>query len=210
MINNPIPSRVQSVISSLYQKSRFDVMKVAQGAAKGLFRPLQPSDLQSAYLAISQEQGEFMYHLLCEHGCKHIVEFGTSFGISTLFLGAAAKQTGGKVITTELIESKSKIASDNFKSAGLEDVIELRTGDALQTLADLEGPVDFLFLDGWKDLYLPLFKQLEPLFKKGTLIYADNVDMSDTTPYLEYIHSFPDIYQSEKTHQGKAELTRRL
>ena len=210
MVNYPIQSDIQSVISSLYQKARFDGMKVAQGATKGLFRPLQPSDLKSAYLAISPEQGEFLYQLLLKNACKHIVEFGTSFGVSTLFLGAAAKQTGGRVITTELIESKSKTALQNFKRAGLEDVIELRTGDALKTLAELEGPVDFLFLDGWKDLYLPLFKLLEPLFKKGTIIYADNVDMKDTTPFLNYIHSAAGTYQSKRTHQGKAELTLRL
>ncbi|MEM6632524.1 MAG: class I SAM-dependent methyltransferase [Bacteroidota bacterium] len=210
MTNYSIQSDIQSIISSLYREARFDGLRMAQGAAKAFFRPLQPSDVQSVYLPISQQQGEFVYQLLIENSCKHIVEFGTSFGISTLFLGAAAKQIGGKVITTEIIESKSEVALQNFKKAGLDDVIELRTGDALETLADLDEEIDFLFLDGWKDLYLPLFKQLEPLFKKGTIIYADNVDMSSATPFLTYIHSTPDIYRSQKMHQGKAELTVRL
>ena len=210
MIHHQLNPSIQSVISSLYQKARFDGIKMTQGAAKALFRPLQPTDVSSVYLPISQDQGEFIYDLIVENKCQQIVEFGTSFGISTLFLGAAAKLTGGKVITTEIIESKAKKALQNFKRAGLEDLIDLRTGDALQTLADLNTEIDFLFLDGWKDLYLPLFKQLEPLFKKGTIIYADNVDMSGTTSYLNYIHSFSDTYRSQKTHQGKAELTVRL
>lgn len=210
MNTHQIHSHTQSVIDSLYKEARFDRTKMAKGVVKALFRPLQPVDLQSVYMPISQEQGEFIYQLLIENSCKHIVEFGTSFGISTLFLGAAAKHTGGKVITTEIIESKSKTALENFQRAAMEDVIEVRTGDALITLADLDEPIDFLFLDGWKDLYLPLFRQLEPLFKKGTIIYADNVDMHDAAPFLDYIYSVPEVYRSQKTHQGKGELSVRI
>ena len=141
---------------------------------------------------------------------QNIIEFGTSFGISTLFLGAAAQKTGGQIITTEVIASKADQAQKNFDKAGLAHIIDVRVGDALETLKHMTGPIDFLLLDGWKNLYLPLFRLLEPSFRKGTLIYADNIDMSDSQPYLDYLHAFSDIYTSQTIHQGKAAFTRQL
>lgn len=176
-------------------------------AAKAAFKPVTPSDLGSIYMSISQEQGEFIYHTIVEHGCKTIVEFGTSFGISTLFLAAGAKKTGGTVITTEIISSKADQARKNFEKAGVSELIDLRIGDALDTLKGLKKPVDFLLLDGWKNLYLPLFKQLESQFAEGTIIYSDNMNMADAKPLLEYIRLRSHTYMTQTIHQGKAELT---
>lgn len=202
-----IDNKVQNVINALYEDAKSDRFKIAKGLSKSIIRPMKPTDMEEVYLPISQEQGAFFYDLITNNNFKSIVEFGTSFGISALFLGAAARQTGGSVITTELLKSKANIANQNFKNAGLHDIIELRLGDALETLHDLNEPIDLLVLDGWKDLYLPLFKQLEPLFKKGTIIYSDNVDMADSRSLLEYIKGKSLKYDSEKIHNGKAEIT---
>ncbi|MFK7806671.1 MAG: O-methyltransferase [Saprospiraceae bacterium] len=201
-----IDSAVQSVISLLFKDAKFDGFRAAKGMAKMIFRPLQPKDMENVYLPVSQEQGEFFYKTIVENKFQSIVEFGTSFGISTLFLAAAAKETGGKVITTELLPNKAKTAQKNFEKAGLENFIELREGDALMTLANFNQPIDFLMLDGWKNLYLPLFKQLEPFFHEGTIIYADNVDMADSKPFLDYVYANSNIYQSRKVHQAKGEF----
>lgn len=206
MQNIQLDPTVQSVISLLFKDAQLDALRAAKGMAKMIFRPLRPKDMENVYLPISQEQGEFFHKIIVENEFKSIVEFGTSFGISTLFLAAAAKQTEGKVITTELISSKVKVAQRNFEKAKLANFIEVREGDAIETLEDLNQPIDFLMLDGWKDLYLPLFKQLEPLFHQGTIIYADNVDMSDTQPFLNYIYANSDIYSYQRIHQGKGEL----
>jgi len=206
MQNIQIDPSVQSVISLLFKDAKFDGLRAAKGMAKIIFRPLQPKDMENVYLPISQEQGDFFFKTIVENNFQSIVEFGTSFGISTLFLAAAAKEVGGKVITTELLSSKAKTAMQNFTEAGLESFIELREGDAMETLANFNQPIDFLMLDGWKNLYLPLFKQLEPFFKKGTIIYADNVDMADSQPLLDYVYANPKSYQSKKMHQNKGEL----
>ena len=78
----------------------------------------------------------------------------------------------------------------------------------MQTLRDYTEPIDFLFLDGWKDLYLPLFKMLEPRFHKGTLIYADNMDMAETGLLADYIYNKSDRYSAEYVHGSKGLLTK--
>ena len=193
----------------MHKEAGSEGLTIAKGLAKGIFRKLTPVDMDNAYLAISSGQGHFIYNLLRQRNAKYIVEFGTSFGISTLYLGAAAKATGGKVITTELLPNKCRVAEQNFKEAGLEDRIELREGDALKTLKDMPGEIDFLLLDGWNDLYLPLLKMLEPKFKKGTLIYTDNASFASAKPFLRYITSHPALYKTQRLRDAKggSELT---
>ncbi|MBX2874927.1 MAG: class I SAM-dependent methyltransferase [Saprospiraceae bacterium] len=196
-------------LNRLHKASSGEMGKILKGLSKGLFRKLQPKDMKDAYIAISKSQGEFLYDLLVEHQAKNIVEFGTSFGISTLYLAAAAKKNGGKVITTELLPEKCEVAQKNFEEAGLDDFIELRQGDAIQTLKHLDSSIDFLLMDGWNDLYLPLLRQLEPFFKDGTIIYTDNASFKSAKPYLDYIYSRPEKYRSRRLadDKGGSELT---
>lgn len=201
---------VQNKLDFLHDDARKDRIKMVKGMAKSVFRPMQPADFEQAYLPISKAQGEDIHKMIVDQGCKHIVEFGTSFGISTLYLADAACQTGGKVITTELLESKSNTARQNIKEAGLSDYVDFRIGDAMETLSEHSESIDLLFLDGWKDLYLPLFKMLEPRFHADTLVYADNMDMADTQAYADYVQNKDDIYATNPIHQGKAFLTQVL
>ncbi|NRB50346.1 MAG: class I SAM-dependent methyltransferase [Saprospiraceae bacterium] len=196
-------------LNRLHGESSREMGKILKGLSKGIFRKLQPKDMKDTYIAISRSQGEFLYNLLVENRAKNIIEFGTSFGISTLYLAAAAKTNGGKVITTELLPEKCAVAQKNFEEAGLEDFIELREGDALQTLRHLDDSIDFLLMDGWNDLYLPLLQQLEPFFKDGTIIYTDNASFKSAKPYLDYIYSRPEMYKSRRIgdDKGGSELT---
>ncbi len=180
-------NKVTQTINELYNDSRNDMFKMMKGAAKSIFRPMQPSDFEEAYLSISSDQGEHLKQLIEKYHLKNIVEFGTSFGISTLFLAQGVVETGGHIITTELLESKAKRAIENFKKADVNDLIEVRIGNAIETLKDHDQPIDLLLLDGWKDLYLPLFKMLEPNFHAGTFIYVDNANMSDSRAFLKTI-----------------------
>lgn len=195
---------INQTLNRLHKEASSQGFTIFKGLSKGIFRPLQPVDLKDAYIAISRQQGEFVYDLLRQRQDKHIVEFGTSFGISTLYLAAAAKDNGGKVITTELLPEKCQVAANNFKEAGLESYIDLREGDALQTLQENVAPnIDFLLLDGWNDLYLPLLRILEPKFRKGTLIYTDNASFRSARPFLNYIYSHPEKYQSQRLQDDK-------
>ncbi|MDP5140490.1 MAG: class I SAM-dependent methyltransferase, partial [Spirosomaceae bacterium] len=179
--------QIEDVISELYDDSQHDYLKMAMGIAKSIFRPIQPADFENAYLSISKEQGADLRKLIERNNIKNVVEFGTSFGISTLFLAQGVAETGGHIITTELINSKAEKAVENFKKAGVNHLIEVRVGDAMETLKNHEEPIDLLLLDGWKDLYLSLFQMLESNFHENTIIYVDNAEMSDSQLFLRTV-----------------------
>ncbi len=197
--------QMNSVLDELYKDARHDHLRMIRGMTRSMFRPMEPKDFKKAYLAISKEQGEFLTQLIIEKGIKNIVEFGTSFGISTLFLAQGALETGGRIVTTELIESKAAKAQENFKEAGVDQLIEVKVGDALDTLKDYKEPIDLLLLDGWKDLYLSLFRLMEPNFHPNTLVYVDNADMGETKTFLGVINQ-NEKYEIKSHHHGKVAL----
>ncbi len=95
-------------------------------------------------------------------------------------------------------------AKETFAETGLDDLITVLEGDALTTLADLDGPVDFVLLDGWKEMYLPVIKLLEPRLTPGALVVADNTSMEDTVPYLDYVREPANGYVSVNFPAGTA------
>ena len=204
-MNTAVQNKVTETISKLFNDSRNDKLKMIKGAAKSLFRPMQPSDFEQVYLSITSGQGKHLRELIASRNIKNIVEFGTSFGISTLYLAQGVLETGGKIITTELLESKAKKAVENFKTAGVNHVIDVKVGDAMDTLRGHNQPIDLLLLDGWKDLYLPLFRMLEPNFHRDTFIYVDNANMADSRIFLNTIAS-DNKYNFESMFGGSVVL----
>ena len=150
----------------------------------------QSEAYQELYIPVSPEGGRLLYTLIRAARPSTVVEFGTSFGISTIHLAAAVRDNGtGRVVSTELNAAKVARARANLAEAGLADVVTILAGDARETLADLPGPVGFVLLDGWKNLYLPLLRQLEPRLAAGALVVADDtVSMAaQMTDYLAYV-----------------------
>lgn len=141
------------------------------------------------YLAVSNDEGEFLYFLARASKAKTIVEFGASYGISTIYLGAAARDNGGRLITTEVHPEKCTAAERNVTEAGLQSWVTLLAGDARETLPDIEAPVDFAFLDGWKSLYLPVLEILQPKLRDGAVVVGDNIDFDEAQNYLAYVRS---------------------
>jgi predicted O-methyltransferase YrrM len=160
--------------------------------------PKEQADAKAeVYMPISARGGQLLYNLIRAARPATIVEFGMSFGISTLYLAAAVRDNGtGRVITTELSASKAAAAQRTFAETGLDDLITVLEGDARETLVGLGGSVDFVLLDGWKDLCLPVLRILEPRIPPGTLVVADDVDLTDLQPYLEYVRDWHNGYQS--------------
>ena len=142
------------------------------------------------YIPVSPEGGRLLYTLIRASRPATVVEFGTSFGISTIHLAAAVRDNGnGRVVSTELNEAKVARARANLVEAGLADLVTILEGDARETLADLPGPIGFVLLDGWKRLYLPVLRLLEPRLTPGALVVADDtVSMAaQMTDYLSYV-----------------------
>ncbi len=134
--------------------------------------------LKDLPLPISRETGTLLYMLARSGGARTIVEFGTSFGISTLHLAAALRDNGGgRLITTEFEPSKIERARANLTAGGLIDLVEIRVGDALKTLSvDLPDSIDLLLLDGHKALYPEIVSLVESRLRPGAFIVADNAD----------------------------------
>jgi predicted O-methyltransferase YrrM len=152
--------------------------------------------MKDAALAVSRETATLLYMLARTTRAQSIVEFGTSFGISTLHLAAAIRDNGGgRVITTEFEPSKIARAKQNIAAAGLADCIEIREGDALETLArDLPKSIDLVLLDGAKGLYPQVLALLEDRLRPGALIVADNANWSQE--YLARVRAPAGRYQS--------------
>lgn len=129
-------------------------------------------------LAVSRETGRLLYMLARSCRATAIVEFGTSFGFSTLYLAAALRENGGgRLITSEFEPSKLARARQNLAAGGLADLVEFREGDALETLArDLPETIDLLLLDGAKALYPDILDRVEARLRPGALVVADNAD----------------------------------
>jgi predicted O-methyltransferase YrrM len=136
--------------------------------------------LKDFHLAVSRATASLLYVLARSCRAKAIIEFGTSFGVSTLHLAAALRDNGGgRLIGTELEATKAARARENIAAAGLDDLVEIREGDALETLANgLPKSVDLVLLDGAKALYPSVLSVLEGRLHAGSLVVADNADRS--------------------------------
>lgn len=143
--------------------------------------------LKDFALPVSRDTGRLLYMLARATRASAIVEFGTSFGLSTLHLASALRDNGGgRLITSEFEPSKLAIAKANLAEGGLADLVEFREGDALQTLAtDLPDRIDLVLLDGAKALYGDILALLEPRLRPGAVIVADNADYCPD--YLEHV-----------------------
>ncbi|MER9683779.1 class I SAM-dependent methyltransferase [Mesorhizobium sp. M0184] len=165
--------------------------------------------LRDLWLPVSRETGTLLYMLARGSGARTIVEFGTSFGISTLHLAAALRDNGGgRLITSEFEPSKVARARSNLTAGGLIDMVEIREGDALQTLSvDLPETVDLLLLDGAKALYPEILSLVESRLRPGAFVVADNADLCPE--YLERVRSTGSGYMSTPFGED-VELSMRL
>ncbi|CAI8821403.1 O-methyltransferase [Pseudomonas sp. IT-P395] len=152
--------------------------------------------LKDLWLPVSRDTGKLLYMLARNIKAKAIVEFGTSFGLSTLHLAAALRDNGGGVlIGSEFEPSKIELARHHFVEGGVSDLVEIRQGDALVTLAtDLPESVDLLLLDGAKALYGDVLSLVEKHLKPGALVVADNTDYCPE--YLAYVRAPQNGYLS--------------
>ncbi|MEZ4452162.1 MAG: class I SAM-dependent methyltransferase [Nannocystaceae bacterium] len=208
--------RITRTLDRLHAEARGDWKKalgILPAAALGLLRgkslmkSITPAQLAGIYIPVSREQGEFLYILARARGARRIVEFGASFGISTVYLAAAAAIAGGEVITTEIEPSKCRAAEANLREAGLDAHARVLEGDALQTLTTVDGPIDLLFLDGWKDLYIPVLELVRAHLVPGALVIADNINLRDARPYVDHVRRPGSGFTSTVLHRGRLLLS---
>ncbi|MGP8296639.1 O-methyltransferase [Streptomyces inhibens] len=183
-----------------------DIMKRAYATAADWPQPptaQQAAELcAQAALPVHPQVGTFLYQLVRSLRPALVVEFGTSFGASTIYAAAALRDNGaGRVIGSELHPGKADRARGHLSRAGLDGYAEIKTGDAREQLADLPGPVDLVLLDGWKELYLPVLKILEPSLRAGSLIVSDNLPMLPAE-FTDHVRAPGNGYLSQQLPLG--------
>jgi len=193
--------KVVRTLDRLHKSARTDMLRIALVAPFVVpdFFGLRKVDddrlsrrMRDTYLPVSRSQGQLLYLISRSIDARRIVEFGTSFGVSTLYLAAAVKDNGGGlVIGSELEPSKHAKANEHLAEAGLDKFADVRLGDALKTLADVEAPIDLVLLDGWKDGYVPVLNLLKPKLRPRAVVLADNIYTFKKTlrAYVEYVQS---------------------
>lgn len=203
---------IREVLDRLHADAKSDRLKFlsliprfAAGLLRGqkLFDVLTPEAMKDFYLPVSREQGEFLYLTARAIGATKVVEFGTSFGISTIYLAAAVRDNGsGEVIGSEIEASKVQVAKANLEAAGLAAHADVRLGDAMETLRDLPEPIDLVLLDGWKDLYIPVLERVMPRLRPGSVVLADNIFTfrKSLRPYVESMQSGERGFASTTLH----------
>jgi len=159
------------------------------------------------YLAVSEETARLLYMLARTGNARSIVEFGTSFGISTIHLAAALRDNGGgRLIGSELMPNKIEQARKNLDAAGLLDLCDIREGDALQSLArDLPDQIDLVLMDGHKALYPKILDLLEGRLRKGACLVADNAAASPD--YLARVRKAGGAYMSVEFEAAEVEVS---
>jgi predicted O-methyltransferase YrrM len=182
--------RVETALDGLFRASESDdLLLEVSGERMAVMTPRERSDAAAhIYMPVPRAGGVLLYQLVRAIRPKTVLEFGMSFGISTLYLAAAVRDNGiGEVITTEMSPDKIAAARGIFTNTGLDDIITILDGDARETLTMLDRKPDFVFLDGWPELCLPVLKVLEPVLRPGTLVVADDVPLDGLAEYLAYV-----------------------
>ena len=169
------------------------------------------SFLADKMVALDGDKSSFCYLLCRAMQAKRVVEIGTSFGVSTLYLAAAVRDAGGGlVIGTEYEAAKAAAARAHFAEAKLSSYIELREGDLRETLKTLEGPIDFVLMDIWSEMARPAIELVAPHMRRGAVVIADNTaQFRDTyTDYFAYVNDPANRFITQTLpFEGGLELT---
>ncbi|HEY2875105.1 MAG TPA: class I SAM-dependent methyltransferase [Reyranella sp.] len=181
--------------------------------------PDSPEDMafvRDKFVALDPEKCDLCYMLCRSLKARRVVEFGTSFGVSTIYLAAAVRDTVreeggvGLVIGTEIEPTKATVANANLTDAGLASFVDLRVGDARQTLKNAGGPVDFLLLDSWIPLVRPVMDVVAPQLRPGAIVVCDNVQRyeHEYADYTAFVRDPKNGFRSVLlSHEGGLEIS---
>jgi len=195
--------KVQSVFETYSARAEQEKEQMGREGFKGRDNFLLP---------IGIDVGRVLHSLILARKPNRILEIGTSYGYSTLFLADAAKTIGAKMITLDLADYKQAYAQDMMSKAGLVDSVEFRQGDAVELIQNDPGPFDFVLLDIWKSLYVPCFDAVYPKLSDEGIIAADNMyypagTLEYTRLYRQAVLDKPDLQTTLLSMGSGVELT---
>jgi predicted O-methyltransferase YrrM len=197
---------LESLLASLHVRSDAQALAMRSFDASRTDQAQSPTPKQArAFLsdklvALDPDKAEFCYQLCRANNARRIVEIGTSYGVSTLYLAAAIRDNvragggDGVVIGTEYEANKASAARAHFEQAGLSRFVDLREGDLRQTLMQIDGPVDFMLMDIWITMARPALELVTPHLRPGAIVIADNAAQyrSEYADYFAFLdaHGF--------------------
>jgi predicted O-methyltransferase YrrM len=194
---------LERLLATLHARSDDQIAEIAAVLAERAKQANPPTEREvkafrsNKLVALDRDKAEFCYQLCRAIDARRIVEAGTSYGVSTLYLAAAMRDniraTGGEgiVIGTEYEPSKARAARANFVAAGLDHLIELREGDLRETLRPLAGPVDFMLVDIWIGMARAALELVSPKLRPGAIVVCDNTERH-RTDYADYFAFLDD------------------
>lgn len=142
---------------------------------------------------VERETGRWLALIVRTMNAPQVLEIGSSNGVSTIWMAAAARQNGGRVIGTEILPERAVEANRNLAAAGLDAVARVVAGDARTTVASLPGSFDFVFIDAEKDDYVDHLEAVVDRVRIGGLILADNVISHDVSAYQAAVRARGDL-----------------
>jgi predicted O-methyltransferase YrrM len=144
---------------------------------------------------VNPDEGAFLRDLAEKVHAKAGLEIGTSNGYSSIWIGMGLRKQGGHLLTLEIDEGRAKLAQANFRAAGLDSVITLKLGDALEEVPKLRGPYDFVFIDAWKQDYVKYLEMVIPMVSPGGVIVAHNVTdlREELTDFIRAVQTNPQL-----------------
>ncbi|MFM0730555.1 class I SAM-dependent methyltransferase [Paraburkholderia sediminicola] len=161
-------------------------------------------------LAVSAETGRFLSNMVLSHKPTRVLELGSSCGVSTLYFAEALRTLGnGTVVATELDPAKCAQLRTHVRTAGVDAYVDLREGDVFQTVSELDGTFDMVFIDVWANTYLNLFKQIEHLLRPGSIVLADNMYTAEDAvrSYKQYLDDHPRFSSTTLDFESGIEFT---
>jgi predicted O-methyltransferase YrrM len=162
---------ITSVLDEYHRRMESERPRMRRAAEDGTFAQV----IDEFLLPVGPDSGRLINILARSLKAPTILELGTSYGYSGIWLADAARASGGRVITMELSEKKSDYAREMSNKAGLADFVDFRVGDAVKMIGELSQGVDFVLVDLWKALYVPCLEAFYPKLKPGAIVVSDNM-----------------------------------
>jgi predicted O-methyltransferase YrrM len=191
----PHDPAVDAVLAQYHQRMEAERPRMRAAAEAGTFAQI----IDEMLLPVGPESGQLLSILVQSLKAPRILELGTSYGYSGIWLADAARASGGRLVTMELSEKKSAYARDMSKKAGLDAFVDFRVGDAVKMIGELEDGIDFVLVDLWKDLYVPCLEAFYPKLRPGAIIVSDNM--------IEPASAREDVMRYRHAIRGMAKMT---
>jgi predicted O-methyltransferase YrrM len=205
VIGDPL---LDSLLAVLHARSDAQTAAIAAFDMEGASRPQDEDTIKAfrsdKFVALDRDKAEFCYQLCRATNVRRVVEVGTSYGVSTLYLAAAVRDNvkgspdRGVVIGTEYEPAKAAAARAHFAQARLGGYIDLREGDLRETLKDIPGPIDFVLMDVWVRMARPALELIVPHLRVGAVVVCDNTQ-TRRADYADYFAFLNDPANGFKT-----------